>query len=226
MGPSNANADCDCEHSIVSCYTTEERDGKFVCVTCEEVAADFVDFLWSTGSLVVILGILLIMTSIAQALVVAKNLLNQESLAVLAFADFYFFFGVVHTVIKKRRIANSIGDVCDSAPIIDPMDYAPVTMGNLCHYDWLLKLILIFCVLLIGIAVLNVCWTLFGAAVGIPADFEKMDEGDARELPHTLGSATEHGDRELAQRSPAAAPSGATSDIRVEIDETRDPQRN
>ena len=93
MGPSNANADCDCEHSIVSCYTTEERDGKFVCVTCEEVAADFVDFLWSTGSLVVILGILLIMTSIAQALVVAKNLLNQESLAVLAFADFYFFFG-------------------------------------------------------------------------------------------------------------------------------------
>ena len=106
------------------------------------------------------------------------------------------------------------------------MEYAPITIGNLCHYKSLLNWIVSFCVLLIGISLLDGCWTLFGAAVGIPVDFEKMDEGDARELPHTLGSATEQGDRELAQRSPAAVPPEATSDIRVEIDETRDPQRN
>ena len=104
------------------------------------------------------------------------------------------------------------------------MEYAPITMGNLCHYKSLLNWIVSFCVLLVGISLLDGCWTLFGAVVGIPADFEQMDERETGELPQTFGSTMAHGDRELAQRSPAAAPSQATGDIRLEIDETRDPE--
>jgi hypothetical protein len=213
------------------------------------VAADFVDFLWSTGSLVVILGLLLMMVSIAEALVVAKNLLNHQSLAVLAFADLGLVGGLVSTVLKKRRIANSISDVCKGDNSDDAMDYAPITMGNLCHYHWLLTWIVSFCVLLIVVSFLNLCWTLFGAVVGIPADFEKMDEGDGTEPPQTFGSATEMtattSQRELEMREPAAAPSGGRAadeaasgspfaddvgvrqarDIQVEIDEDREHER-
>jgi hypothetical protein len=233
-GPPKANAfdaDCQCQHSIVSCYTTEVQDGQTVCVSCEKVAADFVDFLWSTGSLVVILGLLLMMVSVAEVLVVAKNLLNHQSLAVLAFADLGLVGGLVSTVIKKRRIANSISDVCKGEDSDDAMEYAPVTMGNLCHYHWLLTWIVSFCVLLIVVSFLNLCWSLFGAVVGIPVDFEKMDEGDAREPPQTFGSSTEMAARDLELRAPAAAsseaaPGGASSrDIDVEIDESRDQDR-
>ena len=40
-------------------------------------------------------------------------------------------------------------------------DYAPITMGNLCHYHWLLEYIIIFSIALILVSALNLCWSVF-----------------------------------------------------------------
>jgi hypothetical protein len=221
-GPAKANAfdaDCECKHSVVNCYTTEITEGNTVCISCDKVSADFVDFLWTTGSLVVVLGLLLMFASVVEIVIVAKELLNQQTLAILACADLGLVGGLISTVMKKRRIADSLSDVCKGEGSDDALDSAPTTMDNLCHYHWLLTWIVSLFVLLIVISTLNLCWTLFGAVVGIPPpEFEVMDEGDdaggadETEPPRTFGS---NDDFDLPQRELELRPGAAQRDLEL-----------
>merc|ERR1719240_242087 len=77
---------------------------------------------------------------------------------------------------RKRNIANSIDSLCKSDDT-EAMDYAPTTMGNLCHYHWMLEWMVSFCVVLILVSILNLCWSVFGIVVGIPDDFQQFKEG-------------------------------------------------
>jgi hypothetical protein len=108
-------------------------------------------------------------------MLVKKDLLNKNTLLSLAFADVGFLGGLISTAYRKRNIASSIDNLCREDDT-EAMSYAPNTMGNLCHYHWMLEWTVSFCVVLTLVSLANFFWSVFGVVVGIPADFEKMTE--------------------------------------------------
>jgi hypothetical protein len=207
--------DCDCSYSIVECYSTTLVDDKPTCVSCDAVAQNFIDFLFWTGSFVVLLGGLLILFAAAEALLVRQELLHKHSLMALAFGDVGFLGGLISTAMRKRNIANSISSLCRDGDQ-EAMDYAPTTMGNLCTYHWMLEWTVTFCIVLILVSLANLGWSLFGVVVGIPSDFAAFS--DSKEEPTRFGASAAPAD---ATTAPADGgnpfdPSG-TNDIQVEM---------
>jgi hypothetical protein len=217
--------DCECTENIVNCYATEVQEveddaGKVqevqVCITCDQVAADFIAFLQWTGMLVFVLGLLLVIVSCAEAAVVQRNCLSTQALMVLAFSDFGFLGGLVSTVLRKRRYAFQIGEVC-KVDNDEARDYAPITMGNLCHYHWLLEYIIIFSIALILVSALNLCWSVFGVVVGVPAeDFDKMLE--ERDTGATVRTTFGRNTQEIPPLDvPPSTTAAASDDIDLDI---------
>jgi hypothetical protein len=98
------------------------------------------------------------------------------------------------------------------------MDYAPTTMGNLCHYHWMLEWIVSFCIALVLVSLFNLFWSVFGVVVGIPADFQQFEDGKEE---RTFDNAASDPRGNIA---PLDLPQGgspfadaATSDIHVDV---------